>query len=123
MTLCIDGARIFFPGIIHYTSLSAKIYTNVFVYTLGMHLGTKSQNYLVEEGYSQTDEDMLLDSVNWKQNGYLLFDISSPGLSAQQGFFSSVSESNCITISQKDYEKIGGFAKNFRPGKSFKFKS
>jgi glycosyltransferase involved in cell wall biosynthesis len=113
VTLCIDGARIFSPGIIHYASLSSKIYDNVFVYTLGMHIGTKPQNYLVEESYSQLDEDVLLDSVNWKQNGYLLFDISSLGLSGQQGFFSRVSESNCITISQEDYEKIGGFDERF----------
>jgi glycosyltransferase involved in cell wall biosynthesis len=113
VTLCIDGARIFSPGIIHYSNRSSKIYENFFAYTLGMHVGLKPQNYLVEEGYSQADEDKLIDSVNWKQNGYLLFDISSPGLSGNQGFFSSVSESNCITISRQNYEKIGGFDERF----------
>jgi len=109
VTLCIDGARILSPGIIYYSNLSSKLFDNVFAYTLGLHIGLKPQNYLVEEGYSQEDEDKLLKSIDWKQDGYLLFDISSPGLSGRQGFFSNVSESNCMTISRQNYERIGGF--------------
>ena len=113
VTLCIDGARILSPGIIHYTSLASKLYDNVFVYTLGMHIGRKPQNYLVEENYSQIDEDKLLGSVDWKQNGYLLFDVSSLAFSSPHGFFSNISESNCMTISRNNFEKIGGFDERF----------
>lgn len=113
VTLCIDGARILSPGIIHYSSLSSKIHEDVFIYTLGMHIGEKPQNYLVEENYSQADEDRIIDSVDWKQNGYLLFDISSLAISSKRGFFSKISESNCITISRQNYEKLGGFDERF----------
>jgi hypothetical protein len=114
VTLCIDGARILSPGILHYSILASKLYRNPFIYTLGMHLGRKAQNYLAEENYSQLDEDILIDSVNWKQNGYFLFDISSVAPSSGTGYFSKLNESNCITMPRVAYQKLGGFDERFK---------
>jgi glycosyltransferase involved in cell wall biosynthesis len=117
ITLCIDGARILSPGILHYSLLAARLYENPFVYTLGMHIGFKPQPDLVEENYSQTDEDKLLASVDWKRDGYSLFDISSVALSSGKGYFSKLNESNCVTMRRSAYQKIGGFNERFKsPG-------
>ncbi len=114
ITLCIDGARIFSPGIVHYSMLASRIYKNPFIYTLGMHIGYKPQNYLAEENYSQTDEDLLMASIDWEQDGYLLFDISSLALSSGKGYFSKLSESNCMTMLRSTYQKMGGFDERFK---------
>ena len=114
ITLCIDGARILSPGILNYSMLASRLYENPFIYTLGMHIGNKAQNYLVEENYGRLDEDALMDSINWKQNGYLLFEISSVAPSSGNGYFSKLNESNCITMPRAAYQKLGGFDERFR---------
>jgi hypothetical protein len=78
-----------------------------------MHIGKKAQNYLAAENYSQSDEDTLMDSVNWKQNGYLLFEISSVAPSSGTGFFSKLIESNCVTMPRVAFQKLGGFDERF----------
>ena len=113
ITLFIDGARIPSPGILHYSMLASRLYDEPFIYTLGMHIGPRPQNYLVEENYSQIDEDRLLASIDWQKNGYLLFDISSVALSSKIGYFSKLTESNCITISRSAFERVGGFNEKF----------
>ena len=114
VTLCIDGARILSPGILQYSMLASRLYKTPFIYTLGMHIGRKAQNYLVEENYSQLDEDTLIDSVNWQQDGYSLFEISSVALSSGNGYFSKLTESNCITMPRLVYKKMGGFDERFK---------
>jgi glycosyltransferase involved in cell wall biosynthesis len=111
--LCIDGARILSPGILHYSMLASRIYGKPFIYTLGMHLGNKPQNYLVDEGYFQDDEDKLLATINWENDGYSLFDISSVALSSNNGYLSRISESNCFTMFKSTFQEIGGFDENF----------
>lgn len=117
ITLFIDGARIPSPRVLHYSLLASRLYEKPFIYTLGMHIGHKPQNYLAEENYSQKDEDVLLSSIDWQQDGYLLFDISSVALSSKEGYFSRLLESNCITISRATFQEKGGFDERFRsPG-------
>jgi glycosyltransferase involved in cell wall biosynthesis len=113
VTLCIDGARILSPGILHHSLLAARMYKDPFIYTLSMHIGNKTQNDLAEENYSQQDEDILLDSVDWRQNGYSLFDISTVAPSSGTGYFSKLNESNCITMPRSAYSKVGGFDERF----------
>ena len=114
INLCIDGARILSPGIIHYSMLATKIYKNPFIYTLGMHIGHKPQPFLVKENYSQTDEDKLINTINWEQDGYSLFDISSLALSSRAGYFSTITESNCVTMLRSTYREMGGFDEKFK---------
>ncbi len=110
---CIDGARMLSPGIIYYTLKARHLYSDPFIYTLGMHLGMQPQNISVEKGYNQTVEDELLESVNWRENGYLLFDISSVALSSKNGFFSEISESNCFAMKKNSLIDMGGFDEKF----------
>lgn len=114
--MCIDGARILSPGILHYSMLATRISPNPFIYTLGMHIGSKLQNYLVDEGYSQIDEDRLLASLDWENDGYSLFDISSLAASSGGGYFSPLNESNCVTLRRSTYLELGGFDEKFRSG-------
>lgn len=115
--ILIDGARILSPGILSLTAMALEAFGHPFIYTLGMHLGPKPQNYLVTEGYDAASEDTLLNSVDWRDNGYGLFAISSVALSSKRGFFSELTESNCFTLRKEDFLKLGGYDARFRsPG-------
>ena len=109
----IDGARILSPCILKYTLEAASLHAHPFVYTFAMHLGSKPQYQSVEEGYNQEQEDTLLASVDWAQNGYRLFDISSVAGSSGNGFFSQLHESNCFAMRRNDYVAIGGLDERF----------
>lgn len=111
--VCIDGARMLSPGVLHYTLAATRAIARPFVYTLGMHLGARPQNELIETGYCQDVEDQLLDTVDWRADGYRLFSISSVAYSSRRGFFSRLSESNCFTLARSDYAAVGGMDERF----------
>ena len=113
----IDGARILSPGIIRLVLLTFEALPHPFVYTFGMHVGSRPQNFLVSEGYNQDVEDKLLRSIDWRNNGYSLFSVSSPALSSKRGFFSKLSESNCFALRKEDFIKAGMYDTRFQsPG-------
>jgi hypothetical protein len=113
VVVCIDGARILSPGVLKYMIQAIKLASNPFIYTIGMHIGQRPQNYLIEEGYNQEVEDQLLTTVNWKDNGYELFKISSKALSSKNGYFSPVNESNCFLMKRSDFIGLGGYDERF----------
>ncbi len=113
LLLCIDGARILSPQILSLSLNAACLTKHPFIYTLGMHLGDKPQNFLLESGYNQEVEDSLLRQVEWKKDGYELFTISCPALSCKNGYFSSFSESNAFCLFKEDFLRIGGFDERF----------
>jgi hypothetical protein len=114
----IDGARMLTPGVLAGAFTAFGEYPEPFVYTIGMHLGPAPQNELVAQGHDAADEDRLLDSVDWRHNGYLLFTISTPALSVEgDGFFAPVRESNCFALQREIFLDRGGFEPRFRsPG-------
>ncbi len=114
LVMCIiDGARILSPRVLKYSLLLAGLYEHPFIYTLGMHIGSKPQNFLVGEGYDRAKEDALLEATNWKLHGYALFDLSSVALSSKNGFFSRLTETNCFTMRKDDFIDLGGFDESF----------
>jgi glycosyltransferase involved in cell wall biosynthesis len=114
----IDGARMLSPGILAGTLRAFREQSEPFVYTIGMHLGPAPQNELVAQGHGEAEEDRLLDTVDWRRNGYLLFTISTPAPSVvERGFFSEVTESNCFGMRRGTFLGAGGFDERFRsPG-------
>lgn len=112
--ISIDGARMLSPGIFKAFAQIMKVHEHPFIYTLGMHLGHKPQNYSILEGYNQQVEDELLQTVDWQQDGYQLFTISSVAPSSKKGFFSKLMESNCIILKKEDYLTLGGYDERFQ---------
>jgi len=113
LMVCIDGARLLSPSMLKYTIAALRLKENPFVYSLGMHIGHKPQNDLVIDGYDQSVEDALFNTVDWCLDGYQLFDISSVALSSKKGYFSQLGESNCFTMRRSDYLGLGGYDEQF----------
>lgn len=114
VVICIDGARILSPGIFNKMLSVLRFQKNPFVYTIGMHIGNKPQNYSISEGYNQEFEDKLMNTITWKENGYQLFDISSYSLSNKKGGLEPASESNCFMLKKSLFAKIGGYDIRFK---------
>ena len=112
--ILIDGARILSPGILGYALKAFRAFDDPFVYTLGMHIGDEVQNESMVRGYDQAVEDELLESIDWRTNGYELFKVSSLARSSRHGFFSTLSESNCVALRKDAFHRIGGYDERFR---------
>ena len=87
VAVLVDGARMLSPGIVCNILRSRRLFPNAFVSTLGWHLGPEPQNLSLLHGYNQHEEDLLLDSFDWRNDGYLLFEHSAFALSSSQGWF------------------------------------
>jgi Glycosyl transferase family 2. len=117
IAISIDGARMLSPNILSQIIRMSIAYPNPFVYTLSMHLGTKLQNIAVEEGYDQVSEDTLLATVDWQNDGYLLFNIACLAASSGRGYTGYISESNFFAVGKNVLTALGGFDERFKsPG-------
>lgn len=109
VVICIDGARILSPGMLRFMAMAVGLSTEPVVSSLAWHLGSSNQMVSVLEGYDQAVEDRLLDSVDWRSDGNLLYSIASLAGSSALGWFHPVSESNCVGLSRRMFDRIGGF--------------
>ncbi len=108
----IDGAHMLSPGVLKESQTVLAAFPKALVYTLPFHLGSILQNDSMLSGYNQKTEDLLLDTIDWKNNGYQLFGISEIE-NANHSFFNAVLESNCFTINKEILLAAGGFDERF----------
>jgi hypothetical protein len=109
----IDGARIVTPGLLHFARHGASLYDKAVVATLGWYLGYDFQGFAIQGGYDQAREDALLESINWPNDGYRLFEISTLDSSSMDGWFQPISESNALFIRREWWELLGGLDERF----------
>jgi glycosyltransferase involved in cell wall biosynthesis len=115
--ICIDGARLLSRGLLRYARLALQTFPAPFVCTRAWHLGPEPQNVSMAKGYDQAAEDALLDSVNWMEDGYQLFSISSLAPSSGQNWFAPLVESNFFVMTRRAFRSLGGLDTRFEsPG-------
>jgi glycosyltransferase involved in cell wall biosynthesis len=114
----VDGARMLSPGVIKNSLYAGRAFNNPLITSLAWHLGPKEQNQSLLDGYDQTIEDQLLESVDWKNNGYQLFDISTQASSSGVGYFGGIPEElSYFAIRKPLFLQMGGFCEDFQsPG-------
>ena len=105
--LMIDGARMVSPGVIRTALQAYAISKNAVVAIPGYHLGQEEQ-HLVTGAQDQTAyETELLNSVDWRGNGYELFNISTFSGANRQGYLNPIMECNCLFASADNFAAIG----------------
>lgn len=120
--ILIDGAHIVSPGVIRYTLAASRIFSNPIVQVAYFYLGPGAQNETILNGYSQSVEDDLLESIQWPDDGYRLFEIGYPlkpgGMPAN--WFNKLFESNCFFMNKDIFNEMGGADLRFDlPGGGF----
>lgn len=114
VAIMIDGARMLSPGVVRATLDAIAISKNSIVAVPGYHLGSEPQQHAIKNGYNEEAETHLLQSIDWKNNGYKLFDIACfSGSSAEHGILQRVPESNFLTLPRKLFIELGGYDESF----------
>ena len=62
--------------------------------TAGWHLGAVRHMEAAAAGYDQATEDELLERIDWRADGYRLFEVSTLAGSSGRGWFGPLSESS-----------------------------
>jgi glycosyltransferase involved in cell wall biosynthesis len=109
----VDGARIASPGMLHFARHGARLYNDTVVATLGWYLGHDLQRWSMQYGYDQAREDALLAAIDWPQDGYRLFDVSTLDESSVDGWLLPISESNALFMRREMWTALGGMDERF----------
>ncbi len=112
LALVIDGARMVTPRVVHYALKSQAITQHAVLSVPGYHLGELEQHH--NPRHDEQREAHLLDRIDWRTDGYRLFEVSVFFRGRhQQGYLLPMMESNCVFFSRRDYERIGGIDRRF----------
>jgi glycosyltransferase involved in cell wall biosynthesis len=109
----IDGARMVTPGLLHFGRHGALLYDKAVAATLGWYLGHDYQRWGIRYGYNHAREDALLNSIDWPNDGYRLFEIGTLDESSVDGWFQPISESNALFLRRELWESLGGLDERF----------
>jgi len=109
----LDGARIASPGLLHFVLGASALNPRMGVVTLGWYLGYDYQRYALQAGWTQTDEDRLLESIEWPRDGYRLFEIATMDESSVSGWFQPIVESNALFLPSATWSELKGYDEHF----------
>lgn len=116
----IDGARMVTPGLLDLARRAGRAFEDPTVTCLGWHLGPDLQQRSVAAGYDKAEEDRLLESIAWPQDGYRLFEIGVLAATSRGGCFQPAAESNAIFVPRGSFQAIDGYDPAFdSPGGGF----
>lgn len=113
----IDGARMASPGLLDACRRAARTDPAAVVTTLSFQLGPGPQWLNIQHGYDAAWEDRLLDAIDWRNDGYRLFDISPFAENVPRGWFGPLNESNLLFMRRELWQELGGYDPAFEsPG-------
>jgi glycosyltransferase involved in cell wall biosynthesis len=120
--LMIDGAHILTPGVFKMALSSYQAFENAVVAIRYFYLGMEEQTVSVAKGYNQQAEDKLLQRINWPEDGYRLYEISTPLRSgaSRLTWFNRMFEANCLFMKRSLFRELDGADERFDfPGGGF----
>lgn len=120
--LMIDGAHILTPGVFRMALACYAIFDNPVVATRYFWLGPEGQNESITHGYDKVVEDQLLESINWPEDGYRLYEIGTPLRTGAENlsWLNRMFESNCLFMKRSLFLEQGGADERFDfPGGGF----
>jgi hypothetical protein len=77
------------------------------IVTPGYHLGGNGQENNEDNHYNEVIEQQLLAELDWKENGYRLFDIAAFSPANKLSYMHPIMECNCLFASRLSFERIG----------------
>ena len=116
LLICIDGARMASSHLVRRTLDALTHHPDAFTFVGSRHLGPKPQMQSVLEGYDQTVEDALLDSVDWEGDLDRLYAISVWAGAHHGGNPLLQNETNAFGVSRETWNTVGGYDEGFLRG-------
>ena len=113
LALLVDGARMVSPGVVATILAAQRLAAEPVVSVPGYHLGRRLHQEAVLDGYSAEQEQQALADLDWICDGYRLFDMAVLSASCAGGFLRPIGESNCIAVSRRLFDRLGGFDEGF----------
>jgi glycosyltransferase involved in cell wall biosynthesis len=111
--LVVDGARMASPGLLASAARAAGLFETPIVSTVGYHLGPHRHMEAEATGYDQRVEDELLAGVQWQEDGYELFAVSTLAGSSIWGWFEPLAESSALFMRKDLWSELGGLDERF----------
>lgn len=109
--IMIDGARMVTPGVVRFALMAHQITPMAVVAVPGYQLGP-IPHHMNRGRTTQEDQDALAE-INWPENGYRLFEISSISPANRAGFFEAFMECNCLFAPGRVLRELGGADERF----------
>jgi len=106
--IMIDGAHMVTLRIVEHVLACSRAHPNCLIGVPVHHLGPEEQHQSTRNGYNIQVQNQLLDSVNWREDGYELMGISVWCSAHSRGYMHPISESNCFFAPRANLELIGG---------------
>lgn len=122
LAIMIDGACLSSPGVLSGGLLAFRTFPRPVVVTRYFFLGPGDQMDTIYAGYDRAEEDRLLASISWPDDGYRLFEIASPDAGGRGaiGWLTGWFESNCLFLPRNVFDELGGYDERFDlPGGGF----
>jgi hypothetical protein len=104
--IMIDGARMVTPGVLCNVADAFRAFPDALVATAGFHLGDADHQHHSDR--AQREERALLESIPWREDGYLLFKHAIVGGGNPYGYLHPLMESNCMFAPRSALAEIGG---------------
>lgn len=111
--LIVDGARLASPGLLGGALEAASLAPRPIVTAAAWHLGEVPHMRANEVGYDQAVEDALLETVDWRADGYELFSIATFAGSSWRGILGPMGESSSLFLPAALWAELGGLDERF----------
>jgi hypothetical protein len=111
--LIIDGARMASPGLLADARLAMRLAHRPIATAPGYHLGPNRHMEAGNAGYDQATEDRSLDEIEWRKDGYRLFEISTLAASSGRGWFGPMGESSALFMPREMWRELDGLDERF----------
>jgi hypothetical protein len=105
--IMVDGAHLLTPRVLEHALTCSRAWPNHLIAVPVYHLGEEEQHLSARNGFDENAQEVLLDSVNWRDDGYELFRIGVWCGANPNGFMQPMSESNCFFAPRANLRKIG----------------
>lgn len=115
--LMIDGARMLSPGVLQQVIRANQISQHPMVVVPSYDLGEDLQQNSHLTGHNEHLESELLHRIDWRSNGYNLFDIAVPSEANINGYLNPIMECTCLFAPSSAWKAIKGADERFQaPG-------
>jgi hypothetical protein len=111
--LIIDGARMASPGLLADARLAMRLAHRPIATAPGYHLGPNRHMEAGNAGYDQATEDRSLEKIEWRKDGYRLFEISTLAGSSGRGWFGPMGESSALFMPRELWRELDGLDERF----------